>query len=279
MGIIVEGERLALAPLLATLFRHDGRWLEGALLAQIADDEPVELQTPRRQRIRVPASRIKPLAATLIDLFDNFTGGSTLRVSRFDAPRLAELNDTSRWQFKGQHDILALADQLRAAQGIARIESPAGLRLELRHYQKEGLNWLQFLRGYDLAGILADDMGLGKTAQTLAHLQFEKERPPRPADARRPADLPDRQLAQRDCALRPRSQGAVAARPRAQSRLRRDATADVVLTTYPLLWRDAENCCAQHTIFSCSTRHSPSKLAEPGRTRWRASSTRAIACR
>jgi hypothetical protein len=80
MGIIVEGERLALAPLLATLFRHDGRWLEGALLAQIADDEPVELQTPRRQRIRVPASRIKPLAATLIDLFDNFTGGSTLRV-------------------------------------------------------------------------------------------------------------------------------------------------------------------------------------------------------
>ena len=123
----------------------------------------------------MPASRIKPLAATLIDLFDGFSGGDTLRVSRFDAPRLAELTDTSRWQFKGQGDILALADQLRAAQGIASIDSPAGLRLELRPYQKEGLAWLQFLREQKLSGILADDMGLGKTAQTLAHLLLEKE--------------------------------------------------------------------------------------------------------
>jgi SNF2 family DNA or RNA helicase len=41
---------------------------------------------------------------------------------------------------------------------------------ELREYQKEGLNWLSFLREYGLAGILADDMGLGKTIQALALL-------------------------------------------------------------------------------------------------------------
>ena len=41
---------------------------------------------------------------------------------------------------------------------------------ELREYQKEGCNWLSFLREYGLAGILADDMGLGKTIQTLAML-------------------------------------------------------------------------------------------------------------
>ena len=41
---------------------------------------------------------------------------------------------------------------------------------ELRHYQKDGCNWLSFLREYGLAGILADDMGLGKTIQTLALL-------------------------------------------------------------------------------------------------------------
>jgi SNF2 family DNA or RNA helicase len=34
---------------------------------------------------------------------------------------------------------------------------------------------MQFLREYDLAGILADDMGLGKTVQTLAHILVEKE--------------------------------------------------------------------------------------------------------
>ena len=37
------------------------------------------------------------------------------------------------------------------------------------------MNWLEFLREYSLAGILADDMGLGKTVQALALLLHEKE--------------------------------------------------------------------------------------------------------
>ena len=41
---------------------------------------------------------------------------------------------------------------------------------ELRHYQRRGLSWLQFLAKLGLGGVLADDMGLGKTATTLAHL-------------------------------------------------------------------------------------------------------------
>ena len=41
---------------------------------------------------------------------------------------------------------------------------------ELRHYQRRGLGWLQFLHRLGLGGCLADDMGLGKTATTLAHL-------------------------------------------------------------------------------------------------------------
>ena len=36
------------------------------------------------------------------------------------------------------------------------------------------MNWLQFLRGAELGGVLADDMGLGKTVQTLAHLAIEQ---------------------------------------------------------------------------------------------------------
>ena len=58
--------------------------------------------------------------------------------------------------------------------GIAKVVPPAGLKTELRPYQREGLDWLQFLRDYELGGILADDMGLGKTVQTLAHILVEK---------------------------------------------------------------------------------------------------------
>ena len=240
MGIIVDGQRLALAPLLAALFRRDARWLDSALIDAIADDEPIELQTPLRRRVRVPASRIKPLAATLIDLFDGFSGGDTLRVSRFDAPRLAELNDTSRWQFKGQGDILALADQLHAAQGVSSIVSPAGLRLELRDYQKEGLAWLQFLRAQNLSGILADDMGLGKTAQTLAHLLLEKEagRLDRPALIVLPTSLIfnwKREAARFAPDLAVLSLHG----PERKRRFAEIPGNDVILTTYPLLWRDA----------------------------------------
>lgn len=241
MGIIVEGERLPLAPLLAGLFRRDARWLEALQLAFIPDDEAVELQTASGKRLRVPAGRIKPLASTLIDLFDGFAGGSTLRLSRFDAPRLAELNDTSRWQFKGQGDVLALADKLRLAQGIVDIEPPAGLGLELRPYQKEGLAWLQFLRAQNLSGILADDMGLGKTAQTLAHLLLEKEsgRLDKPTLIVLPTSLIfnwKSEAARFAPALKVLSLHG----PERKSRFAEIPVHDVVLTTYPLLWRDAD---------------------------------------
>jgi len=52
---------------------------------------------------------------------------------------------------------------------------PASVHVQLRPYQQQGLNWLQFLRAHGLAGVLADDMGLGKTLQTLAHIQVEKD--------------------------------------------------------------------------------------------------------
>jgi SNF2 family DNA or RNA helicase len=241
MGVIVEGARLPLAPLLAALFKRDARWLDAASLEQISDSEMVDLKTPANQTIRVPAGRLKPLAATLIDLFDGFTDGDTLRVSRFDAPRLVELNDTSRWQFKGQGDVLALADQLRAAQGITHIEPPLGLMLELRSYQKEGLAWLQFLREQKLSGILADDMGLGKTAQTLAHLLLEKEagRLDRPSLIVLPTSLIFN-WKNEAARFAPGLSVLSLHGPERKSLFGGIAEHDVVLTTYPLLWRDAD---------------------------------------
>ena len=241
MGILVEGERLPLAPLLAGLFHRDARWLESGELHRIPDDEGIELHTAQGKRLRVPAGRIKPLAATLIDLFDGFSGGETLRLSRFDAPRLAELTDTSRWEFRGQSDVFAMAERLKAAQGITNIDPPIGLCLELRPYQKEGLAWLQFLREQNLSGILADDMGLGKTAQTLAHLLLEKEagRLDKPALIILPTSLIfnwKNEAARFAPSLKVLSLHG----PERKSRFEEIPAHDVVLTTYPLLWRDAD---------------------------------------
>ncbi|GFZ00920.1 similar to ROOT GROWTH DEFECTIVE 3 [Actinidia rufa] len=42
------------------------------------------------------------------------------------------------------------------------------LKVTLRRYQQEGINWLAFLKRFNLHGILCDDMGLGKTLQASA---------------------------------------------------------------------------------------------------------------
>ena len=247
MGVVVEGQRLPLAPLLAMLFQRDARWLETVELLNIPDDELIELRTPTNKRLRVPAERLKPLAATLIDLFDGFDGGNRLRISRFDAQRLAALNDTSRWQFRGQDEIMALAERLVAAQGVRTVEPPAGLGLELRAYQREGVAWLQFLREHRLSGILADDMGLGKTAQALAHLLLEKEsgRLDRPALIVLPTSLVFNWMNE---AARFAPTLSLLPLQGVDRKLRFEEIPkhDVVLTTYPLLWRDA----AELTRFS-----------------------------
>ena len=136
MGIIVDGERLALAPLLAALVPPR---------CALAGQPAIEALPRRADRTADPgcasASGCRRAASsrwrrTLIDLFDGCSGGDTLRVSRFDAPRLAELDGTSRWQFKGEGAVLALADQFKRRAGHhQQSTSPGGLRLELRPYQ------------------------------------------------------------------------------------------------------------------------------------------------
>lgn len=58
----------------------------------------------------------------------------------------------------------------------AIIESPKGLKASLRTYQQDGFSWMVSLMNENLGACLADDMGLGKTVQTLALLQFLKEK-------------------------------------------------------------------------------------------------------
>jgi SNF2 family DNA or RNA helicase len=128
---------------------------------------------------------------------------------------------------------------------VQPVQPPQGLALPLRSYQLEGLAWLQYLRERDLSGLLADDMGLGKTAQTLAHLLVEKEagRLDRPALIVLPTSLVSNW--KREAARFAPSLSVLALHGPARS-AQFDAIPkhDLVLTTYPLLWRDAEALAA-----------------------------------
>ncbi|GAB1234041.1 hypothetical protein UT5_04350 [Ferrigenium sp. UT5] len=242
MGIVVEGRRQPLAPMLAALFRHDARWLDGVQMQRIADRERITLLTDDGQVVRVSAARLKPIAATLIDLFSAGFQPDILRVHRYDAPRLEVLGaDTSRWQFKGAQAVQAMAARLQAAGAVQPVAAPAGFCGTLRDYQQQGLAWLQYLRANELSGILADDMGLGKTAQAIAHLLAEKEqgRMDRPSLVVLPTSLVfnwKSELARFAPGL------SVLVLHGAERKEQFDAIArhDIVLTTYPLLWRDAE---------------------------------------
>ena len=130
--------------------------------------------------------------------------------------------------------------ELHSFDGVDARRPPAAFHGELRDYQREGLGWLDFLRGFGFGGCLADDMGLGKTVQVLALL-----------DARaRPRRAGDAAVAGRRAALARLQLDAEAARftpqlrvldytgaGRARSRRSFDDY-DLILTTYGTLRRD-----------------------------------------
>ncbi|OAJ52565.1 helicase [Paraburkholderia ginsengiterrae] len=242
MGIRIGERNVRLEPLLADLFRRDKRWLSGALEA-IADDEPIELKTEENKRLRLRADRLKPVVRVLVDLFDALGGslavGVPLRVASVDAGRLEALDGTGRWQFRGEESIRQLAQRLQAGPGLHEVPVPRGLKAELRAYQQQGLNWMQFLREQDLAGVLADDMGLGKTVQTLAHILAEKEagRLNRPALIVVPTTLVHnwREEARR---FAPELKVLVLNGPQRKERFEQIGEHELILTTYALLWRD-----------------------------------------
>ncbi|XP_076279832.1 histone acetyltransferase 1 [Lasioglossum baleicum] len=69
-------------------------------------------------------------------------------------------------------------EQLLHPRSIPDTDLPIPVAAELRSYQRQGLNWLNFLNRYRLHGVLCDDMGLGKTLQTLCILAVDHHRNP-----------------------------------------------------------------------------------------------------
>lgn len=70
----------------------------------------------------------------------------------------------------GNTDDAQFLEQLVDNSHIEDYKLATELKVTLRRYQQEGINWLAFLKRFNLHGILCDDMGLGKTLQASAIL-------------------------------------------------------------------------------------------------------------
>ncbi len=120
---------------------------------------------------------IQPLLKQFVELFmpNALQADGSIKLSRFQGHQTLSMLDDQGVITSGAERLRKLADKLKNFEQVQAVEVPKQLNAELRTYQHQGLNWLQFLREYQLSGILADDMGLGKTIQTLAHLMLEKQ--------------------------------------------------------------------------------------------------------
>lgn len=265
LGIEIDGQTLDLAPLLADLLRRDARWLNAQQMAAIDDLATIQLRAPGGKRIDAPAGPLKAIVGAMVDLLTDPTrnqrkDGDPLRLGAWEARRIEALRAglvqahrvgtvngwSNDWQLQGDAGLAHLAQRLRRIGTPQPVDAPQGLQVQLRPYQLEGLAWLQYLREQGLGGILADDMGLGKTAQALAHVLAEKEagRLTRPALVVLPTSLLFNWQAEAARMAPSLRVLALHGADRAQ-RYPHIADHDLVLTTYPLLWRDVDALAAQ----------------------------------
>ena len=175
LGIVVSGKRVPLLPVLVQLIRLSPSDFDPDVLAAHAETDQMLATLPDGVRVALPWRRLKPILSTLGELYFSEKMKSKLRMSTLDASRLEDLSRGTELIWSGGEVLRETGRKLNSFGSITKVAAPAGLQATLRDYQADGLSWMQFLREYNLAGILADDMGLGKTVQTIAHILTEKE--------------------------------------------------------------------------------------------------------
>ncbi len=121
---------------------------------------------------RVPGGSIAQLKTILGMVDPNCRVSNTIKtqLSLAQAISLSRINDQG-FSIALDKRLSALSAKLASFSQIKPLKATKGFHGKLRHYQEEGISWLNFLHEFELGGILADEMGLGKTVQALAFFQ------------------------------------------------------------------------------------------------------------
>lgn len=246
LGVSVEGQRIELLPI---LLQYLHALPDGLPMAEIGDEPlviPYKDERSEDRLLALTARQIKPLLQILFEMYGNkaLSNDNPAHLSRIQLARLTALrpdNDGLHLEWVADDDVQSLMHCLSGVDRISAVQPPSGLKAELRPYQQRGLDWLQFLREYRLAGILADDMGLGKTLQAIAHLLLEKQsgRAERPSLVVVPTSLMFNwhHEVQR---FAPQLKLLLLYGPQRRSNFRHLSEYDLIITTYTLLMRDRE---------------------------------------
>ncbi|MHA4895588.1 DEAD/DEAH box helicase [Pedobacter sp. PWIIR3] len=100
----------------------------------------------------------------------------TIRTPAINYYAVDQLYEDELLDQKVKDQLVFYKARLSRFESIQEIPVPKGLNAELRDYQKQGLNWLNFLDEFNFGACLADDMGLGKTIQVLAFMLSQQEK-------------------------------------------------------------------------------------------------------
>jgi superfamily II DNA or RNA helicase len=241
LGIVVNHKRVPLLPVLVQLIRSAPLDFNPEVLAAHLEADQMLATLPDGVRVALPWGRVKPILSTLGELYFNDKIKARVRLSTLDAARLEELARGAEFTWTGGERLRETGRKLSQFGKVKKVDAPQGLQATLRDYQLDGLAWMQFLREYDLAGILADDMGLGKTVQTIAHILTEKEagRLTSPALVIAPTSLMTNWM-EEAARFAPSLKVLLLQGKERMELFDQIEQADIVLTTYALLPRDEE---------------------------------------
>ncbi len=240
LGILVGGQKINVLPLLVNLINKNPEMLNAKKIEELSDDYQFHLQLPDHRYVAIAAGRVKEILSVLVELYDSKAlKNGILNVRYVQAAQLLGLQQSLQARWMGGEKLKKLGEKLLHFKGIESCVLPKGLEGQLRDYQKEGVDWLNFLREFQLGGILADDMGLGKTIQVLTHLLSEKEsgRQKFPNLIIAPTSLMANW--ENECKrFTPDLKVLILQGAHRHARFENIAQADIVLSTYPLINRD-----------------------------------------
>lgn len=100
----------------------------------------------------------------------------TLQIAKTNFSSIEDLYEENMLDMEVKKEIGLYRNKLSDFTTIAEVPVPEELNATLRPYQRQGLNWLNFLDDFNFGGCLADDMGLGKSIQVIAFILSQRKK-------------------------------------------------------------------------------------------------------